>query len=350
MKREGAAPEQVLAAARAGRHRGRVFLFYGPERHLLQLTLERLTACLPAQTRAFNYRKAEGSPANPAADLLAWAYSPPVGADWRLLVVRDEELFTTGKGKRQDDVKAYLAYLAQPAPACCLVLVAGTEVEEGNRLYQALGEAGGLVYFGSPSTAALRRWAQEEAATHGKKLAADALAYLVTASGGDLGFLRGAVTKACLFSTGREVTLAAAQAVVTASPQGSIFHLVDAVGERDAARALLFLRRRLLAGEPPLQVAFMLGRQVRLILQAKLLLARGRKAEEIARTLALPSFVVEKLLAQGRGFTAERLKEALGYLALVDARLKSGRDAQAVLEESVLYLCRPASRLAGPHH
>lgn len=342
MKQQGIAPTRLLAAARRG-HPGHAYLFYGPERYLLRLIIDRLAGCLPAEARPFNYRAVEGGPQNPAAQVLPWAYSPPLGAPWRLLVVWDEGLFA-GKGKRREDEEAYLRYLAEPAPGCCLVLVGGAAVETEGRLYRALAKAGAVVYFGGLEANELRRWAQQEAARYGKALRPDALAYLLTASGGDLGFLTGAVAKACLYAAEeKEVGLAAVKEVVASTPQGGIFHLVDAVGERDMGQALVFLRRLLQGGEPPLRISHMLARQVRLILRAKLLASEGKEVGEIARDLQVPTFVAEKILHQARGFSVGSLEEALKKLLFVDGILKgAGRDPQAVLEDAVISLCRPA--------
>ena len=342
MKQPGITPAGLVAAARRGKP-GPAYLFWGPERYLLRLTIDRLAGLLPAEARPFNYRSVEGGPQNPAAQLLSWAYAPPLGAPWRLLVVWDEGLFA-GKGKRREDEEAYLRYLAEPAPACCLVLVAGAAVVNEGRLYKALAKAGAVVSFAALEPAELRRWAVQEAAQHGKTLRPDALAYLLAASSGDLGFLMGAVEKVCLYAAGeKEISLATAKEVVASTPQGSIFHLVDAVGERDMAQALVFLRRLLQAGEPPARLSHMLARQVRLILRAKLLAQEGRESSEIARDLQVPAFVAEKILRQAGRHSLSSLEEGLRQLLAVDVALKSSsRDPQALLEEAVLSLCRPA--------
>ncbi|MGB9919315.1 MAG: DNA polymerase III subunit delta [Moorellales bacterium] len=345
MTAQGPTPGKVLARARSGRPEP-AYLFYGPERHLLHLVLERLARCLPEEFRAFNYLSAEGG-RRPAAELLTWAYSAPVGAPWRLLVVREEELFS-GKARREDE-EAYLRYLAQPPAAGCLVLVAGNAVDQGGRLYRALVQAGRAVRFERLEAGELRRWAQEEASTYAKTLRPDALAYLVAVSEGDLGFLLGAVAKACLYAGEKpEIDLAAVQEVVSATPQGTVFNLVDAVGEGDAAKALFWLRQLLDEGEPPLRLSYLLTRQVRHLLWARVLAAEGKSSAELARELSVPGFVAEKLWRQARRLDAAWLKQALEELLAVDGRLKStGRDPRAVLEEAVWFLCRPARGLAG---
>jgi DNA polymerase-3 subunit delta len=339
----------VLAEARAGRLRP-AYLFYGPERYLLNLTVNRLCRLLPEEVRSFNYRRVEGGGDQPADGLLAWVRLPPVGAPWRILVVAEEELFTRSRARRRADEEAYLSYLRQPVPTGSVVLVAGEAVEKGRPLYQAIEQVGGVVAFEALDPGGLRRWAMQEAATYGKKLASEALAYLLAVSGGDLGFLLGAVAKTCLYvGEQKEVTLAAAREVVAATPQGNIFHLVDAVGERDPAAALAYLRHLLDAGEPPSRIVYMLSRQIRLILHAKLLAQEPHRPAEIGRRLEVPSFVAEKILRQARKWSAPLLVEALGRLFRVDLELKkSVRDPRAVLEEALLAICRPASTLAGP--
>jgi DNA polymerase-3 subunit delta len=345
LKSQGLTPGKVLARAREGRPEP-FYLFYGPERYLVRLVLERLAGCLPEEVRAFNCLFAEGGQ-RPVAELLGWISTFPVGAPWRLLVVRDEELLT-GRSRREDE-EAYLNYLARPAPAGCLVLVAGAEVDTAGRLYRAAAAAGRTVAFEALEAGEMRRWAREEASAYGKSLRPDALAYLVSVAEGDLSFLLGSVAKACLYAgEANEVDLAAVREVVSATPQGTIFNLVDAAGEGDAARALVLLRRLLDGGEAPLRLSYLLTRQVRLLLWARLLVAEGRSSAEVGRQLGLPGFVAERLLRQMQRFDTDRLEEALEELLAVDVRLKStGRDPRAVLEEAIWFLCRPARGLAG---
>lgn len=341
--RRGVTPGHVLELARSG-DPGRAYLFFGPERYLLRLVLERMSACLPEDFRSFNCRFVEGGSGSPASDLLSWAYSPPMGARWRLLVTTDEDLLATGRGtRRREDEQAYLRYLSEPSASCCLILVGGATVDGRGRLYQAFAKSSAVVHFEQLDARELRRWAVREAGRTGKTIKPDVLSYLVTASAGDLGFLMGSVEKACLYTGDeQEISLSIVQEVVSSTPQGSIFNLMDAVGERDAGKALTYLRRLLLMGEPPVKVGFMLTRQMRYILQAKLMAAEGLKASQVASELQVRPFVADKLMAQARGYSLPLLEIALNRMQNTDKMLKgSGRDPQAILEETILFLCRP---------
>jgi len=57
----------------------------------------------------------------------------------------------------------------------------------------------------------------------------------------------------------------------------------------------------------------------------------------------VPAFVAEKILRQAGRHSLSSLEEGLRQLLAVDVALKSSsRDPQALLEEAVLSLCRPA--------
>jgi len=81
----------------------------------------------------------------------------------------------------------------------------------------------------------------------------------------------------------------------------------------------------------------MIYRQIKLILQIKLLLLSGCNFKEIEKELKLPSFVVEKIIKQSKKYTFKDICKSYQLLNIADLELKnSQKEPQIILEELVM--------------
>jgi len=88
----------------------------------------------------------------------------------------------------------------------------------------------------------------------------------------------------------------------------------------------------------------MLARQIRLILKTKSGLKRGAGKRGVAdRLRPLPTFVIEKCIAQERLWQDMELEEALDHIYDADGLIKTGSKGDLVLEGLVFHLCFPPS-------
>jgi DNA polymerase-3 subunit delta len=106
------------------------------------------------------------------------------------------------------------------------------------------------------------------------------------------------------------------------SGQSDVFAMVDALGSRQGAQALIHLHR-LLESEPVLYAFAMILRQFRLLLQAREALQQGRDPRQAMK--AHP-FVIRKAAKQARQFPLTQLEEIYHQLLNMDVRSKTGRD------------------------
>jgi len=170
------------------------------------------------------------------------------------------------------------------------------------------------------------------------------------------------------------------QNLVTQSSFDNIFALTDAIGKRALPQALSSLHSVLESGEPPIKVNALITRQIRLMLQAKLLVARDALkptagqmnyqnfVDTVFKPLAakmsdlLPQSAQINLLKQNP-YAAYKVIQAFSYFGTeelihglektldADIQLKSSQlDPACILEQLVYELCakptfrRPARR------
>jgi DNA polymerase III subunit delta len=332
----------VCAEVRAGRVAS-VYFLYGKERFLAERAVAAIReAVLDPRTRDFNldviHCKEE---AHAAERIVATARTLPMMARRRLVLVRDADDLDA------EDHATLLAYLAAPAPTTCLVLTA-EKADLRRRFFLELRKVGVLGRFDPPYERRLPPWIETEARSLGVSLERGVAELLAAVIGADLGQLASSLEQLALFVGGRgRITLADVEEVVAETRQHSVFDLANAVGERDARRALHQCQRMLAAREPAVKILFMLTRHFRQLWTTRELLARRAGREEIAQTLGINPFFVEGLSAQARRFAPRALRRAFDALYAADRALKSSRlGDEMVLERVVLELCRGGATAA----
>lgn len=310
-------------------HIAPIYLFYGEEKYLLVQAVTTLkNRILSPEAQLFDYQEFSGAEVTPE-NLLIAAHTPPVLAEKRLILIKNASL----------DNKGLLAYLDQPSPTTCLVLIAEGEIDRKNQAFKKIEQAGRVIEFSPLKPAALAGWLKQEAKRMGRHLdnrAAQALAQAV----GDLhqGIME--LAKLDLYlPPGAPFTI---KDIQTLTPEtlaaDAIFQLVDALGNGQALIATSLCRKLLASGEAPLAILGMMVRQFRLILQAHL---AGLDSSNLAKILNLPPFVAQKIARQASKFSLEAAAEVLERLLKTDVAIKTGAgDPSLLLEHTIWVITR----------
>jgi len=122
------------------------------------------------------------------------------------------------------------------------------------------------------------------------------------------------------------------------SRQGDIFVLVDALANHRGREAQEMLHR-LLEEQDALSIFGMVVRQFRLLLQAREVLDKGTREQDIARELKISSFVARKLAPQAQHFTQIKLEAIYRRLLELDEAAKTSQiEADLALDMLVISL------------
>ena len=334
------ATSDVLAAIENG-ELAPIYCLTGEERFLVDRCLEALrTAVLGPGAAGSNFNldhfelKERG-----LAAVLDSARTLPMFAKRRLIIARGIDELKT------DDLEPLGAYLADPNPSTCLVLVAGGKVDGRLKIFQTLRKLGYLHEF-----AHLREWQLEQwlgAETRRRKLAItpDAARLLADSAGPDLGRVAMCLEQAALYagSEGR-ITAEHIQAVVPESRERGIFELTKAIGSGQRSQALRLLGNMLRNREPALRIQFMLMRQLRQIWRAKELATAGAPRNEIAARVGMSPHFLDDVLVPARRMSTAALARSFDLLYQADQKLKSSRiDPDIQITRLVAALTQQAS-------
>ncbi|MEA4810974.1 MAG: DNA polymerase III subunit delta [Anaerolineaceae bacterium] len=112
--------------------------------------------------------------------------------------------------------------------------------------------------------------------------------------------------------------------LLTAQEQeGNIFELTDALGEQDGKKALR--QFRILSEKSDMvELAPMIQRHFRQLIQVREILDEGGQPKEVEKELNLLPFIAQKLSNQARRFTLPRLIGIYAHLLEIDEAMKTG--------------------------
>jgi DNA polymerase-3 subunit delta len=257
-------------------------------------------------------------------------------------------------------------------PAGNYLILTAEAVDRRKKLFKTVTTAGRVLAFAklkgeSRQQRALEEMAGEVLARTGKRLSAGAWAALGKKTGFDLRESLGAIDKLITYAGERtQIEAADVEALIGRTREETVFELTGALGERRLLPALRSLKALLEQGNPPLMVLAMIVREIRFLLQAKLLLASGRltgfapgmdygrfqkslhpavKALAEVGEAGIPlagqhPFVVYQALKNAGRFTRGELADGLELLVRTDLALKTtGQEPRLLLERLLIRLC-----------
>lgn len=321
---------QVLGALAKGK-RGGVFFLHGEEEYLKEEAARAIIdAHLDRAARDFNLDPFRGTSLDPEAFASACA-TPPMMADWRVVVVRDAHAIAA-TAKLRTVVESVVE---RSIPGLALVIVAHLPEKGRARFWEQLRRNATSIAFAPLSQADLPGWLIARAQELGFQLDTAAARALAAAIGSELGTLTRELDKLRDFvGDRRRVTRDDINAVVGAIPHIIRWDWFDQVGERrfDEARRAL---PTLLSGESGVGLIIGLGTH---LIRIGIAVAGGSNA--VAEVLPpYQRWLAKRIASQARAWSGPAIDQAIDDLLRADRLLKSAPlDEHQVLEEMLLRL------------
>lgn len=327
-------PEDILDSLKKGRL-APFYLFYGPGEFRLEKVLDRIRDnYIPESARDLNLEIFYGDESDPG-DIISRARSVPFLAENRLIIVRRTENI------RAEALEKFLPYLESPSESTCLIFVA-FKTDFKRKFYKKMKSMGRAVNFADLRDNQIIPWIKGAAGDIGLKIDPRACAYLLQIVGNNLRELHSELEKLYLRYGESEIGPDEVRELVIHSRMYTIFELMNAVSIRSGASSLQILGRFLEEEDKwagPLRLMGMLNRQIRILLQTKIIMERGGGAKEVAEKLRLPYFSARQFSEQSGHWSAGELEKGLRLLHEADGRLKTGYRARPILENLFLSLC-----------
>lgn len=324
-------PDALTRSLASGK-RGGIFFLFGEEEHLKEeLTAALVAAHLDPATRDFNFDQIRGNETTPEA-LASIIGTPPMMAEWRVVVVRDAQALATSSKTRA----VIEAALARPTPELALILVATLPDKAKAQIYERLKKEAVAVAFPLLSAGDVPGWLMARARDDGFELQPKAAQAMGAAMGPELGVLLQELKKLYEFTQDRKkITLDDVKAVVGSVPRQNRWEWFDMLGERRFREARASLPVLFDSGETGVGLIIGIGSH---FIRLGILASGGERALESALP-AHQRWLAGRLSKQARKWKSEQLDSALDDLLRADRLLKSSNLGELpVLEEFILRL------------
>lgn len=333
MAKEGLTSADLFASLARGEV-APVYLLYGEEDFLAGEALDAiLPAALEGGDRTFNLDVLAGGETD-AREIVARASSFPMVGPRRVVVVRDADRLSS------HDCDLLSAYVEEPSPSSCLVLVA-VKPDMRKKPFATIRRSGWALECRRLYENQVPAWITGEVRKEARSIDPEAAKLLTAYIGTSLREVKSELDKLYVYTgTRKEITAADVSALVGISKEYSPFELQKAVGRRDGARAMTILEEILGAGGGvPLVIATMTNYFLTLWKLHDLRRRGIPQKDQAVQARVSPYFFQE--YHEALGFQPPAACErALLLLAEADEQSKSGLcEARRVMEELVLRLC-----------
>src|SRR6266566_3815208 len=193
--------------------------------------------------------------------------------------------------------KGLAEYIPQLPETTVLIVLADEELTSSSPLLKAAEEYGKVIQCTLPKGAALESWISRRATSLGVKITSEATTMLANFIGNQLRLLANELDKLATYvGPGATITPEDVRQLSAQVQEARIFDLTDALAQRNRKQALDILHDLLADGEPPLKLISTITTQDRSLVLVKELAQKGMRAPQIASTLGIAPFIVDKSL------------------------------------------------------
>ena len=372
-----------------------VYLLCGEEYFLIERALKSiLDTLLQPETRDFNLSLLDGITAT-IQDILSAVEVYPVMADWRVVVVSESVLFQ-GSPKTQsanlesdfldevedldsnDPTELFLDWLTgNPPQNSTLIFTVKGSVNTREPIVKAIDRIDGYINFeklkesSSIQQDPLYQSTSKQLVQFDKQITPGAFKLLRTRVNNDTHRFFEEINKAVSFVGDKtQIDEQDIRHLVSTTSSDTIFDLTDSIGSRNVKQGLSSLHNILANGEAPVKINALITRQIRLMIQAKLIQrsntlnldARRMSYQDFINRIFQPlskkmsgdlpkaatinllkqnPYVVYKIIQKIIRFEEEELIGFLEKTLEADIQLKSNSvPAEYILEQLVCDLCR----------
>lgn len=320
-----------------------VYLFYGDEIYLIDFCIEKIKdKYISPSLETLNYINMDGKETM-VSDIVNASETLPFMSEKKIVIVNDPPWFkASGKSEDLDEL---INYIKRPSASTSLIIIIRSEtVDKRKKMVKEIKKKDGLIEFSKIKGQDINKWVEKHFRKEKKIISNKELNYFVEMTGyldsnsnKTLYDVENEIEKVCNYLGERNtVEVADIENVLIKSLHSNIFALVDSIGEMNYAKGISLFNEMTLNNEPHQLIIHMITRQFRLLLMAKLLHQKGYSIGNIAKKMAVPSFVGRKLINQSNNFSVEELKEGLNQCLVTDKNIKTGKMDSGVAIEILI--------------
>ncbi|NLK87627.1 MAG: DNA polymerase III subunit delta [Clostridiaceae bacterium] len=320
---------------------GKLYLFYGIEEYLIRNYCRQIEKTIISEEFKLLNKVVLNGRISPA-QIIENCRTAPVFSDRRLVIVRDSGLFKGGKkaaGREQTGGRAKkgkgasgrgkggdeLADFLQDMPEHVCLIFVEEEIDKRVKYVDLIEKNGMIVNFEYKKPDDMAGWVIKRLREMDHDADMRTASMIVDYCEQGMDDVLNELKKLCAYAGERSlITEDDVAKVCTRSVKSRIFDLTDAIAAKRTSAAISILNDMAVLREPMPRVLFMITRQFRQLIQAKLMLGDGAGRGEIASFFKIPPFIADKVIRQAKSFDMKSLEEAAARGLELDVAMKTG--------------------------
>jgi len=262
----------------------------------------------------------------------------PFMGDKRLIIVKN--LLSAGDKVLQESVAEMISQDKIPSENT-VIFFEDKKVDKRKKIFKLLNKSKHSQEFRPLPEYEISSWITGRVKESGAEIDPEAVARLASYVGNDLWKMDAEIKKLTLYRQGKNIRVEDVELLVKAKLDDDVFHLVDAIGNRNSQSALKLLHDQFEQGENEIGLLGMIVYQFRNLAQVRPLVEQNLSLDEIKRQTKLHPYVVQKTANQARRFSLAKIKKIYDMLVRTDLAMKTSKlDKKTALDLLVVGLCR----------
>lgn len=301
-----------------------IYVLYGNETFLLEQKLNDLKKKYQISESMMNLSVYDDPYVN-VKDIVEDCNTPPFLTEYKMVVIKNPAFLTTLKipEKHKQDLTILENYIKNPFNQTVLVIISTIKnYDERKKVVKLLRNESTFVSLDELSEQQLWDLTRQAFKKRQCNIEDDALRLLLSRTPHQLMMIVNEVEKLSLYSN--QITLNDVDRLVSKPLEENAFELVSAIMKKNQKLAISIYQDLMIQNEEPVKLVVMIGNQIRLLYQVKLLERKGYTDQEMAKILAINPFRVKYIRNDARIFELNDLLDKLNELACLDRNIKQG--------------------------
>ena len=306
------------------------YLVYGNERYLLKEKLNQIiNEHVGKQDQMNTVFYDAGNNDFTMRTVLEEASTFPFFSEHKVIVVSNSLFLTRGTALSDADLKSLDEYLIKPSDFASIVFYHEEEnLDTNKKVVKSIQKYCRVMHVKKSTGEEFRGFIRNEAAKRKMKLSHDAFNELILRVDENMTTGINELEKLSLYSL--NINFDDVVALVSRPLDNQVFHLVNALMDKDLRRSMKIWNDMVVLSIEPLSFVGLIASQLRLMYQVLTLHQQGYHRNEIVNMLSSASgninaYRVSRVLVQAEATTPERLLFVLNRLAELDQKSKSGQ-------------------------
>jgi len=262
--------EKLISAVKTG-NVGNFYIFHGEERYLMERSLAGLRSFLcPDGLDSFNYKRFDGKELS-VYQLEEAVSTLPFFTERTMIEVHDFNIFKNDENEILCNIFSDL-----PDYVCIVFIYSTIEYKPDGRLKitKEILKYADVIEFVVQEQDELIKWINRHFRDTGKAISKSDASHLAFITGGLMATLNGEIEKVAAYSKEQIVTRTDIDAVVTPVLDAVVYHLADALVNRENKKALRLLDDLFQMREAPHKLLFSISLKMRQLLAARVCIER----------------------------------------------------------------------------